>query len=110
RHRAGAAPASGVRAHPPVLGAGVAGGGDAGAQPRSRGRLLRRLMSHQYVFTMVRITRVHPPDRKVLYAVTLTVRPGAKIGVRGPNGAGKSALLRIMGGVDQDYRGEASLA
>ena len=67
-------------------------------------------MSHQYVFTMVRLTRVHPPDRTVLDDVTLAFLPGAKIGVLGPNGAGKSTLLRIMAGVDQDYRGEARLA
>ena len=67
-------------------------------------------MAHQYVFTMVRLTRVHPPDRKVLDEVTLAFLPGAKIGVLGPNGAGKSTLLRIMAGVDQDFRGDARLA
>ncbi|MDQ6914563.1 MAG: energy-dependent translational throttle protein EttA [Actinomycetota bacterium] len=67
-------------------------------------------MPHQYVFTMHRLTRLHPPDREVLRDITLAFLPGAKIGVLGPNGAGKSTLLRIMAGVDQDYRGEAQLA
>jgi sulfate-transporting ATPase len=67
-------------------------------------------MAHQYVFTMHRLTRVHPPDREVLKDITLAFLPGAKIGVLGPNGAGKSTLLRIMAGVDRDYRGEAQLA
>jgi energy-dependent translational throttle protein EttA len=67
-------------------------------------------MSSQYIFTMHRLSKVHPPDKKVLDDVTLAFYPGAKIGVLGYNGAGKSSLLRIMAGVDQEYRGEAALA
>jgi len=67
-------------------------------------------MSAQYIFTMHRLSRIHPPDKKVLDDVTLAFYPGAKIGVLGYNGAGKSTLLRIMAGVDQEYRGEATLA
>ncbi|HXW58176.1 MAG TPA: energy-dependent translational throttle protein EttA [Solirubrobacteraceae bacterium] len=67
-------------------------------------------MSSQYVFTMHRLSRLHPPDKTVLDNITLAFFPGAKIGVLGYNGAGKSTLLRIMAGVDQDYRGEAALA
>src|SRR4051794_23524376 len=67
-------------------------------------------MSTQYVFTMHRLNRVHPPDKHVLKDVTLAFLPGAKIGVLGPNGAGKSSLLRIMAGVDTEYTGDAMLA
>jgi ATP-binding cassette ChvD family protein len=67
-------------------------------------------MSSQYVFTMHRLSRVHPPDKTVLENITLAFLPGAKIGVLGYNGAGKSTLLRIMAGIDNDYRGEAALA
>jgi energy-dependent translational throttle protein EttA len=67
-------------------------------------------MSSQYIFTMHRLSKVHPPDKTVLDNVTLAFYPGAKIGVLGYNGAGKSTLLRIMAGIDQDYRGEAALA
>jgi ATP-binding cassette ChvD family protein len=67
-------------------------------------------MSSQYIFTMHRLTKTHPPDRTVLSDITLAFYPGAKIGVLGYNGAGKSSLLRIMAGVDEDYRGEAMLA
>jgi energy-dependent translational throttle protein EttA len=66
-------------------------------------------VSSQYVFTMHRLSRLHPPDKLVLNEITLAFFPGAKIGVLGYNGAGKSTLLRIMAGVDQDYRGEAAL-
>jgi sulfate-transporting ATPase len=67
-------------------------------------------MSSQYIFTMHRLSKVHPPDKTVLENVTLAFYPGAKIGVLGYNGAGKSTLLRIMAGVDQEFRGEAQLA
>src|SRR5215204_4223713 len=67
-------------------------------------------MSTQYVFTMHKLSRVHPPDKRVLEDISLAFMPGAKIGVLGANGAGKSTLLRIMAGVDTDYRGEAQLA
>src|SRR6266513_2737197 len=67
-------------------------------------------MSSQYIFTMHRLSKVHPPDRKVLDNITLAFFPGAKIGVLGYNGSGKSTLLRIMAGVEQEFRGEAALA
>ncbi|MGH2837019.1 MAG: energy-dependent translational throttle protein EttA, partial [Thermoleophilaceae bacterium] len=66
-------------------------------------------MSTQYVFTMYRLSRVHPPDKEVLKDISVSMIPGAKIGVIGPNGAGKSTLLRIMAGRDTDFRGEAQL-
>ena len=61
----------------------------------------------EFVFTMQEVTRVHPPDKKVLDNVTLAFLPGAKIGVLGVNGSGKSSLLRIMAGEDTEYMGEA---
>ncbi len=67
-------------------------------------------MSSQYIFTMHRLTKAYPPDKKVLSDISLAFYPGAKIGVLGYNGAGKSTLLRIMAGVDTDFRGEAQLA
>jgi ATP-binding cassette ChvD family protein len=56
---------------------------------------------------MQEVTKVHPPDKKVLENVTLAFYPGAKIGVIGGNGSGKSSLLRIMAGVDKEFLGEA---
>ena len=67
-------------------------------------------MSSQYIYSMHRLSKVHPPDKTVLSELTLAFYPGAKIGVLGYNGSGKSSLLRIMAGVDQEYRGEAALA
>jgi len=65
--------------------------------------------SAQYIFTMHKLSRFHPPDREVLKDISLSFYPGAKIGVIGPNGAGKSSLLRIMAGLDDGYTGEARL-
>jgi energy-dependent translational throttle protein EttA len=67
-------------------------------------------MSSQYIFTMYKLSRVHPPDKTVLKDISLSFLPGAKIGVLGLNGSGKSSLLRIMAGQDTEYRGEAMLA
>ena len=64
----------------------------------------------EFIFTMHRLTRVHPPDKEVLKDITLAFYPGAKIGVLGPNGSGKSTLLRVMAGVDTEFRGDAQLA
>jgi ATP-binding cassette ChvD family protein len=60
-----------------------------------------------YIFTLQGMTKVHPPDKKVLEDVYLSFLPGAKIGVIGFNGSGKSTLLRIMAGQDKAFAGEA---
>jgi energy-dependent translational throttle protein EttA len=67
-------------------------------------------MSSQYIFTMYKLSRTHPPDKQVLKDISLSFLPGAKIGVLGLNGSGKSTLLRIMAGKDKEFRGEAQLA
>ena len=67
-------------------------------------------MAPQYVFQMYRLSKVFPPDRTVLKDITLAFLPGAKIGVLGYNGAGKSTILRIMAGLDTEFRGDAMLA
>ncbi len=66
-------------------------------------------MSTQYIFTTYKLSRRYPPDREVLTDISLSFLPGAKIGVLGYNGAGKSSLLRIMAGIDTEFRGEAQL-
>jgi len=59
---------------------------------------------------MVRVGRIHPPNKLVLRDISLGFYYGAKIGVLGLNGAGKSTLLRIMAGVDNDYIGEIAVS
>ena len=62
----------------------------------------------EFIFTMRGVTKVHPPDKKVLDNITLAFLPGAKIGVIGANGSGKSSLMKIMAGIDKTFGGEAA--
>ena len=64
-------------------------------------------MAHQYIYSMVNLRKVVPPQREILKGIYLSFLPGAKIGVLGLNGAGKSTLLKIMAGVEKDFAGEA---
>lgn len=66
-------------------------------------------MAAQFIYTMHNLSRFIPPDRDVLKDISLSMYPGAKIGVIGGNGAGKSTLLKIMAGLDDGYTGEARL-
>ncbi|GGU06462.1 ABC-F family ATP-binding cassette domain-containing protein [Streptomyces lateritius] len=45
-------------------------------------------------------------ERMLLDQVSLTVRPGERIGIVGENGAGKSTLLRLFAGLDAPDEGE----
>jgi len=62
-----------------------------------------------FIYTMYKVSRSHPPNKDVLVDISLNFLPGAKIGILGYNGAGKSTLLRIMAGTDTEYKGEAKL-
>ncbi|OYW21931.1 MAG: energy-dependent translational throttle protein EttA, partial [Sphingomonas sp. 12-62-6] len=54
------------------------------------------------------LTKTFPGAAKpVLNNISLQFIPGAKIAIIGPNGSGKSTLMKIMGGIDPDYTGEA---
>ena len=64
----------------------------------------------QVIFSMVRVSRIFPPNRQVLRDISLGFFYGAKIGVLGLNGAGKSTLLRIIAGVDDGYNGEVTFS
>jgi ATP-binding cassette ChvD family protein len=61
----------------------------------------------EFIYTMKGVTKVHPPDKKIIEDLYLSFFPDAKIGVIGVNGTGKSSLLRIMAGVDESFTGEA---
>ena len=52
----------------------------------------------QVIFSMVRVGKIYPPNKKVLKDISLGFYYGAKIGVLGLNGSGKSSLLRIKAG------------
>ncbi len=45
-------------------------------------------------------------DRKILDNITLTLRPGCRIGLLGRNGAGKSTLIKLLAGAVAQQGGE----
>ncbi|WEK46685.1 MAG: energy-dependent translational throttle protein EttA [Candidatus Andeanibacterium colombiense] len=65
-------------------------------------------MAAQYAYVMKNMTKTFPGAQKpVLSDINLQFYQGAKIGIVGPNGVGKSTLMKIMGGIDTDFTGEA---
>ena len=65
-------------------------------------------MAAQYAFVMKGMTKTFPGAPKpVLSNISLQFYQGAKIGIVGPNGVGKSTLMKIMGGIDTEFTGEA---
>ena len=61
----------------------------------------------QFIYTMIGVSKVVPPNRTIIRDISLSFFPGAKIGLLGLNGAGKSTVLRIMAGEDAEFDGEA---
>ncbi|MSQ99179.1 MAG: energy-dependent translational throttle protein EttA [Xanthomonadales bacterium] len=61
----------------------------------------------QYIYTMIGVSKVVPPNRTIIKDISLSFFPGAKIGLLGLNGSGKSTVLRIMAGADTEFEGEA---
>ena len=61
----------------------------------------------QFIYTMIGVSKIVPPNRTIIKDISLSFFPGAKIGLLGLNGAGKSTVLRIMAGVDTEIEGEA---
>lgn len=66
------------------------------------------MIDNKIIFSMVRVSKIHKPNKTVLKDISLSFFYGAKIGVLGLNGAGKSTLLRIIAGEDHDILGEVT--
>jgi ATP-binding cassette ChvD family protein len=58
------------------------------------------------IFSMNRVTKIFPPQKKVINNINLSFFYGAKIGILGLNGSGKSTLLKIIAGLDEKYQGD----
>lgn len=55
---------------------------------------------------MTGVSKIYPPQKQVLKNIYLSFFYGAKIGVLGLNGSGKSSLLKIIAGLDKEFRGD----
>ncbi|MBE0643349.1 MAG: energy-dependent translational throttle protein EttA [Bacteroidetes bacterium] len=66
------------------------------------------MIDNKIIFSMVRVSKIHKPNKTVLKDISLSFFYGAKIGVLGLNGSGKSTLLRIIAGEDPDILGEVT--
>jgi ATP-binding cassette ChvD family protein len=61
---------------------------------------------NKIIFSMVGVSKVYPPQKKVLSNIYLSFFYGAKIGIIGLNGSGKSSLLKIIAGVEKSFLGD----
>jgi len=64
------------------------------------------MSNEKIIFSMAGVSKVYPPQKKVLKDIYLSFFYGAKIGVLGLNGSGKSSLLKIIAGMETEYQGE----
>ncbi len=58
------------------------------------------------IFSMVGVSKLYGPSKKVLKDIYLSFYYGAKIGIIGLNGSGKSSLLKIIAGTEKATQGE----
>jgi energy-dependent translational throttle protein EttA len=61
---------------------------------------------NKVIFSMVGVSKIYPPQKKVLNNIYLSFFYGAKIGFIGLNGSGKSTLMKIIAGVEKEFQGE----
>lgn len=61
---------------------------------------------NKVIFSMVGVSKIYPPQKKVLNNIYLSFFYGAKIGFIGLNGSGKSTLMKIIAGVEKEFLGE----
>ena len=64
-------------------------------------------MAAQYSYVMKGMSKAFPGQKPILNDIHLQFYRDAKIGIVGPNGSGKSTLMKIMGGRDTEFQGEA---
>lgn len=58
------------------------------------------------IFSMIKVSKIFPPQKQVLKDIYLSFFYGAKIGIIGLNGSGKSTLLKIIAGVEKSFQGD----
>jgi len=61
------------------------------------------------IFSMTGVSKTYPGMQKdVIKNIHLSFFYGAKIGILGLNGSGKSSLLKIIAGIDKNFRGDVT--
>ena len=68
------------------------------------------MSAEKIIFSMAGVSKIYPPQKKVLKDIYLSFYYGAKIGVLGLNGSGKSTLLKIIAGLDKSFLGEVAFS
>ncbi len=63
------------------------------------------MSDNKVIFSMEGVSKIYPPQKRVLNNIWLSFFYGAKIGVLGLNGSGKSSLLKIIAGLDTNFDG-----
>ena len=58
------------------------------------------------IFGIHNLSKSIPSGKTIIKNINLSFFYGAKIGIIGLNGSGKSSLLKIIAGVDKDFKGE----
>ena len=64
-------------------------------------------MSQQYVYSMLRVSKVVPPQKTIIKDISLSFFPGAKIGLLGLNGAVIYCTSGLWRALDKEFEGEA---
>ncbi|GAB3648826.1 energy-dependent translational throttle protein EttA [Echinicola sediminis] len=64
------------------------------------------MSDEKIIFSMAGVSKIYPPQKRVLKDIYLSFFYGAKIGVLGLNGSGKSSLLKIIAGIEKEFQGE----
>jgi ATP-binding cassette ChvD family protein len=62
------------------------------------------------IFSMHKVSKSTPAGKQIIKDISLSFYYGAKIGIIGLNGAGKSTVMKIIAGIDNNYRGDVSFA
>jgi len=63
---------------------------------------------NKIIFSMYEVGKSFPPHRQVLKDISLSFFLGAKIGIIGLNGSGKSTLMKIIAGLEKEFKGEVT--
>ena len=62
------------------------------------------------IFSMHKVNKSTPAGKQIIKDISLSFFYGAKIGIIGLNGSGKSTVMKIIAGIDKNYRGDVSFA